>query len=283
MTPASDTRVDGPAPIRIEARTGWPGFGLREAWEWRELLVFLVERDVRVRYKQTVFGATWAVAQPVITMVLFTVVFGRVAGLPSEGVPYPLFSLAGTVPWALVAGGLTAASASLVQNEALVKQVYVHKMLVPASSVLANVVDVLIAIVVLVCVAAGYGYWPSPRLLVLPALVALGVAVVLGVALVLCAVNVLYRDVRILLPYVIQVWLFATPVAYSVTAVDEENRWLFALNPLVGVVEGVRWAVLGTGNDLPLYLASSVGGAAVGLLFGGYVFRRLEPSFADVV
>lgn len=266
----------------IEARPGWRGFGLGEAWRWRELLVFLVERDLRVRYKQTVFGATWAIAQPLITMVIFTLIFGRVADLPSEGVPYALLSLSGTVPWAIVASGLTAASASLVQSQSLIKKVYIHKMLVPASALLAHVVDVLIALAVLVAVAWASGYGPSLRLLAMAPVLLVGVTMVLGVGLVLSALNVLYRDVRILLPYLVQVWLFATPVAYSMRAVDESAHWLFALNPFTGVVEGTRWAVLGAGNHVPWMLGSSVIWSVVLLLVGAYVFRRLEPSFADV-
>lgn len=271
-----------PLVTRIEPTVGFRGYALREAWRSRELLVFLTERDLRVRYKQTFFGAAWAVAQPVITMVLFSLVFGRLAGLPSEGVPYPLFVLAGTVPWGLVSSGLVTASTSLVSNQALIKKVYVHKMLVPASALLAHLVDVLIAIAVLVVVAAGYGIWPTPRLLALPVILVLGVAIVLGVALAMSAVNVIFRDVRFVVPYAVQIWMFATPVAYSLTAVDAGYRWWFALNPFVGVVEGTRWVMFGRANDLPLYLATSVVGAAALLALGGYVFRRLESSFADV-
>ena len=271
-----------PETTRIEPVVGWPGYGLGEAWRSRELLIFLTERDLRVRYKQTVFGAAWAIAQPLIAMVLFTLVFGRLAGLPSEDVPYPVFVLAGTVPWGLVSSGLTTASSSLVASQALIKKVYIHKMLVPASALLAHLLDVVIAMAVLVCVAAAYGYWPTWRLLALPALLVLAFAVVLGLALAASAVNVVFRDVRFVIPYVVQVWLFATPVAYSVTAVDAGYRQWFAANPFVGVVEGTRWIVLGTSNDLPLYVTSSVVGAVVLLLGGGYVFRRLEPSFADV-
>lgn len=274
--------VRSPGVTRIEPPSGWPGFGLGETWRSRELLVFLTERQLRVRYKQTAFGAAWAVAQPLLTMVVFTLVFGRVAGLPSEGVRYELFVLAGTVPWSLAANGLTGASTSLVQNQALIKKAYIHKMLVPSSTVLAIVVDVLIALVVLMGVAAAYGYSPSVRLLVLPLVLLVGVMVILGIGLALSALNVLYRDVRIVMPYIVQVFLFVTPVAYSVTAVDEGQRWLFALNPFVGVVEATRWAVLGAGNDLLLYGTSSVVGGVVLLLFGCYVFRRLESSFADV-
>lgn len=273
-----------PQPIttQIEPIEGWRGFGLAEAWRSRELMVFLTERDLRVRYKQTFFGAAWAVAQPVIAMVLFTLVFGRLAGLPSEGVPYPLFSLAGTVPWGLVGSGLTTASASLVANQALIKKVYIHKMLLPASSLLAHVVDIAIALAVLLVVAAAYGYWPTPRLLAMPAILLLAFAIVLGVALASSAVNVLFRDVRFVVPYLIQIWLFMTPVAYSVTAVDEAQQRWFALNPFVGVVEATRWAVLGTGNHLLLYVSTSVVGAVALVVVGGYVFRRLEPTFADV-
>lgn len=273
---------DRQSVIRLEATTGFRGFALKDAWRARELLIFLTERDLRVRYKQTFFGAAWAVAQPVITMVLFTLIFGRLAGLPSEGVPYPVFVLAGTVPWGLVASGLTTASTSLVSNQSLIKKVYIHKMLVPASALLAHVVDVAVAVVVLVAVAAAYGIWPSPRLLVLPVVLLIGVAIVLGMALALSAVNVVFRDVRFVVPFFVQAWMFGTPVAYSLTAVDGAYRWWFALNPFVGVVEGARWAVLGTSNNLPLYLGSAAGGAVVLLVLGGYVFRRLEPSFADV-
>jgi lipopolysaccharide transport system permease protein len=269
--------------MRIEPRSGWTGFVTREAWQSRELLVFLAERDLRVRYKQTFFGALWAIGQPLLTMVVFTLVFGRVAKLPSQGIPYAILALGGTVPWSLVAGGLANASNSLVQNEALITKVYIPKMLLPAATILATLVDTMVALTLLVIVAAFYGVWPSWHILALPLFIALGAAIVFGLGLLLSAVNVVYRDVRYVVPYLIQAWLFASPVGYAMSAVDSRLRPWFAINPMTGVIEGFRWSVLGTHAQLGLFVTASVIGAVVLLIVGGLLFRRLEPSFADVV
>lgn len=268
--------------LRLEPTRGWRGFALKEAWRSRELLVFLAERDLRVRYKQTFFGAAWAIAQPVISMLLFTLVFGRVAKLPSAGLPYALLALSGTVPWMLVASGVSSATTSLVGNPSLISKVYVHKMLLPAATVLATLADLAIAIVLLIVVAGFYDVWPTWHLLVLPFFILLGTCIVLGVGMLLAAVNIVYRDVRYVVPYLVQAWLFATPVAYAVTALDDDVQWWFALNPFTGIVEGFRWSVLGTGSHLPLFVSTSVVGAILMLVGGAYVFRRLEPIFADV-
>ena len=269
--------------VRLAKREGWPGFGFVGLWHDRELLWFLTQRDLKVRYKQTFFGAAWALGQPLITMLVFTLIFGRIADLPSEGLPYSVFVLAGLVPWGLVASGVPAASMSLLSNVPLITKVRIHNMLVPAATVLGSIVDLGIAMVLLVVVAGFHGIAPQPELLALPLFVALDIAVVLGVGLLLASVNVLFRDIRYLVPFGVQLWLFLTPVVYPAGEIEGGLRWLYALNPMVGVVEGFRWSVLGAGGELGHVLPFSVVGAVVLLLVGAYTFRRIEPRFPDVV
>lgn len=269
--------------VRLERTDGWRGFGFRDLWRDRELLWFLAQRDLKVRYKQTFFGAAWAIAQPMITMFVFTVIFGRLADLPSQGLPYSVFVLGGLVPWGLVASAVPSTSVSLLSNVALITKVRIHNMLVPAATVLAALVDLAIAIALLVVYAAGHGVYPGPEILALPLFVALDAAVVFGVGLLLASVNVLYRDIRYAVPFGVQVWLFLTPVVYPVGEVDASIRWLYGLNPMVAVVEGFRWSVLGASTHLGDVIITGALGAIALLLGGAYVFRRIEPSFADVV
>lgn len=279
-------RPAAPAPrtvVHLAKREGWPGFGFAGLWRDRELLWFLAQRDLKVRYKQTFFGAAWAVGQPLLTMLVFTMIFGRIAELPSEGLPYSVFVLGGLVPWGLVASGVPAASVSLLSNVPLITKVRIHNLLVPAATVLGSVVDLAVAIVLLVVVAAIQGVTPGVELLALPLFVALDVAVVLGVGLLLASINVLFRDVRYVVPFGVQLWLFLTPVVYPTAEVDGALRWLYGLNPMVAVVEGFRWSVLGAGSELGSVLPSGVVGAVLLLLLGAYTFRRIEPRFADVV
>jgi lipopolysaccharide transport system permease protein len=277
------TTEGGDVVVQIRKREGWPGFGFRDLWRDRELLWFLTQRDLKVRYKQTFFGVAWAVGQPLIMMFVFTIIFGRIAHLPSEGLPYSVFVLGGLVPWGLVSNGIPAASVSLLSNVPLITKVRIHNMLVPASTVLGSVVDLFVAIGLVVVYAATQGVWPGLAVFTLPLFIALDVAVVFGLALLLSSVCVLYRDIRYAVPFGVQVFLFLTPVVYPTGAVSGSLRWLYALNPMVGVVEGFRWSLLGSGSHLAGALPASLIGALVLLLGGALVFRRIEPSFPDVV
>ena len=269
--------------IVIRADRSWRDLGLREIWEYRELLFFLIWRDVKVKYKQTHLGVAWAVLQPTLSMLVFSVVFGRVARLPSHGVPYPLFTYAALLPWQLFANALTQSSNSLVNNQSLLTKVYFPRVLLPAASVLGGVVDFAVALSLLFAMMLYYGVYPTPRLLALPLFVLLAVSAALSVGIWLSALNVRYRDVRYTVPFLTQFWLFASPVAYSSAVVPERFRALYSLNPMAAVVDGFRWALLGVE---PLPLAQLLGGALVTLaaLASGLVFfRQTETTFADVV
>lgn len=278
---AEPAHATGPV-LRIRPSTGWASLNLKELWDYRELLYFLVWRDLKVRYKQTALGAAWAVIQPFFTMVVFSIFFGRLAGLPSEGLPYPVFAYAALVPWTYFASALTQSSNSLIDQGRVITKVYFPRLLLPTSAVVAGLVDLAIAFVVLLGMLLYYGIVPTPMILTLPLFVLLAAATTLGVGLWLSALNVQYRDVRYIAPFLIQFWLFLTPIAYSSTLVPEQWRPLYGLNPMVGVVEGFRWALLGTTAPGPLLLASVV--AVSGFLIGGlYYFRRMERSFADLI
>lgn len=267
----------------IRPRSGWVPLDLRELWAYRELLYFLVLRDVMVRYKQTVLGAAWAVLQPVLTMVVFSLFFGKLAKIPSDGVPYPIWSYAALVPWTLFAGALMQASNSLVGGQNLIKKVYFPRLALPIAATLAGLVDFLIAFIVLLVMMAGFGITPTIQLLWLPALVLLALVTALGVALWLSALNVQFRDIKHTLPFLIQLWLFITPIAYPSSIVPEQYRPLLALNPMAGVVEGFRWALLGTDTAPGLMVGISSLVALLLLIGGAFYFRRMEKSFADVV
>ena len=273
----------------IEPTRGWGALRLGDIWEYRELLYFLVWRDVKVRYKQTVLGAAWAILQPFLTMVVFTIFFGRLAKIDSQGVPYPVFSYAALLPWTFFAQGLTQASNSLVGSSHLITKVYFPRMIVPLSAVLGGLVDLLLASVVYVPLMLFYGSVPGPAVLAVPLFLLLALAATIGAGLWLAAVNVEYRDVRHAVPFLVQLWLFVTPVIYPTAFVTNTlvrwhlPPWLYGLNPMVGVVEGCRWALLGIG-DFPagVVAASSVCAAAL-LVSGAFYFRRVERGFADVV
>ena len=278
------------AVIRIEPSRGWSSLGLRDVWAYRELLYFLVWRDVKIRYKQTALGAAWAILQPLLTMLVFTIFFGGLAKVGSDGLPYPIFSFAGLLPWTFFAQGLSQSSGSIVGSSSLITKVYFPRLVIPISSVLAGIVDFAIAFVVLIGMMAYYGIWPAfAAVWWLPALLVLAAITALGVGFWLSALSVEYRDVRFVVPFFVQLWLFVTPVIYpasKVAAKLEElglPRWLYGLNPMAGVVEGFRWALLGVGApQLPVLFAS----AAVALLLlvsGAFYFRRMERGFADVV
>ncbi|MPY93306.1 MAG: ABC transporter permease [Acidimicrobiia bacterium] len=292
MAVAGGTRErSGPAvPHPLSARvaelvpsSGWAPLRLDQVWAFRDLLGYLALRDIKVRYKQTVLGAAWAILQPLLLTAVFTVVFGRLADVPSDGVPYLAFALAGMVMWTFFSAGLTAGSLSLVNNAAMVSKVWFPRLCVPIAAVLATLVDLAAALGALAVVVLGLGLVPGPGVVVLPGLVLLAAAACLGTSLWLSAVNVLYRDVRHMTPFLVQLWLFATPVVYPSSLIEGVWRYVFALNPMVGVVEGTRWALFGSGTQVgPLVLVSSTSALAV-LLGGAYVFRRLERTFADVI
>jgi lipopolysaccharide transport system permease protein len=276
--------IHAAAPIvRISPSRGWVSLRLGDLWEYRELLYFLVWRDVKVRYKQTALGAAWAIIQPVMTMIVFAVFFGRLAKVPSDGVPYPLFAYVALVPWTFFANGLTQASNSLVGSSNLIRKVYFPRLIVPVASVLSGIVDLVLAFSVLVLLLMWYGVGVSLKLLWLPLFGLQAITTALAVALWLSALNVKYRDVRYVVPFMTQFWLFATPVAYPSSLLAEPWRTIYGLNPMVGVVEGFRWALLDIGPAPGAMLAVSSVVSLVLLVGGAYYFRRLERTFADRV
>jgi len=287
--PAAPMRTHEAPTVRIEASRGWASLRLRDVWAYRELLYFLTWRDVKVRYKQTVFGVAWAVLQPLMTMLVFTIFFGGLARVGSDGLPYPLFSYAGLLPWTFFAQGLNLSSNSLVGSGNLIKKVFFPRLVVPLSAVLGGLVDFLVAFVVLIGLMAYYGIWPSAAVAALPVFLLVAMAASLGVGLWLSALNVEYRDFRYIVPFLIQLWLFATPVIYPAGRVQEKLQnmglpgWLYGLNPMVGAVQGFRWALFGRSSFSLADLAASAGSAIFLLLTGLFFFRRMERSFADIV
>jgi lipopolysaccharide transport system permease protein len=272
------------APVAVIRPTrGWAALGLRELWEYRELLYFLVWRDVKVRYKQTAIGAAWAVVQPVCTMVVFSLFFGRLAGVPSDGLPYPIFAYCALLPWQLFAHGLAESGNSLVSSERLITKVYFPRLVIPLAAVMGGLVDFGIAFGVLLVLMAYYGILPTVGVVALPALIALTLATALAVGLWLSALNVQYRDVRYTLPFLAQLWLFATPIAYPASLLPAHWRSLLGLNPMAGVVEGFRWALLGTDAEIGGLFAVSCLVTGLLLLGGLFYFRRAERTFADVI
>lgn len=268
--------------MRIAPSHGWKVLDLREMWEYRELLYFLTWRDIRVRYKQTVLGAAWAIIQPFFTMVVFSLFFGRLAKVPSDGVPYPIFSYAALLPWNYFAYSLSQAGNSLVGSANLIRKVYFPRLVIPLASVLAGLVDFAVAFLVLLGMMVYFGVRPTAGALLLPGFLLLALVTALGVGLWLSALNVKYRDVRYVIPFLTQFWMFATPVAYPSSLLSEPWRTLYGLNPMVGVVEGFRWALLGTQPPSTM-VGVSVLVAVVLLVSGAFYFRRVEKTFADVV
>ena len=279
--PSLSTSSD-PLVRLIEPARGWLPIRFDELWAYRELLYCLVWREVKVRYKQTALGMIWAVAQPLFLMVVFTVVFGRFGQLPSDGVPYPVFAFAALLPWQLFAFALTESSQSVVANQRLVSKVYFPRLIVPIASVCVGLLDCVIAFVVLLALMAWYGVTPGLAVLTVPIWMLLAVLTALGVGLWLAALNVRYRDIRYTLPLLTQGWLLATPVAYSLSLVPPEWQAWYALNPMVGVVEAFRWALLGS-RPLPDAVWISIGTTAVLLTGGLFYFRRTERTFADII
>ena len=269
--------------IRIEPPRGWIPLNLRDLWEYRELLYFLAWRDIKVRYKQTVLGASWAILQPFFTMVVFSLFFGELAGIPSEGVPYPIFSYVALVPWQFFANGLTSSADSIVSSANLIRKVYFPRLVIPSAAIGSGLVDFGLAFLVLLGMMAFYGIVPTVNVLWLPLLLLLALVTSLGAGLWLTAMNVQFRDVRYAVPFLVNAWMFATPIAYPSSLLEEPWRTLYGINPMAGVVEGFRWALLATDTQPGSMVLVSAVVAVVMLVSGAYYFRRMEKTFADVV
>jgi lipopolysaccharide transport system permease protein len=271
------------ASIRIEPPRTWLELRLREVWMYRELLYFFVWRDLKVRYKQTVIGVAWVVLQPLMSMGVFTIFFGRLAKLPSDGLPYPVFYFAALAPWTYFSTALTTTTNVVVDNQRVITKVYFPRLILPFSSVLSGLVDFGIAFVVLLAMVLGYGLRPGVQALWLPLLLLLALATALGIGLWLSALNALYRDVKYVTPFLVQFWMLASPVAYPSSLVPGKWRWLYGLNPMAGVIEGFRWTLTGHGQPPgELMLASAA--AVLVLLVGGLAFfQRMEGTVADLV
>jgi lipopolysaccharide transport system permease protein len=269
--------------VHIKPRSSWASLKLGELWRYRELLYFFVWRDLKVRYKQTFLGAAWAILQPFLTMVVFSIFFGRLAEVPSDDLPYPVFAYSALVPWTFFANGLTQASNSIVSNAGMVKKTYFPRLTLPVATVMAGLVDFALALCVLIGMMFFYQIVPTGNIVWLPLLLLLALVTSLGASLWFAALNVRFRDVRYIVPFLVQFWLFLTPIAYPSSLVPEHWRLIYSLNPMVGVVEGFRWALLGTDTTPgPIIIVSSL--VASFLLLGGTIyFRRMERSFADIV
>jgi lipopolysaccharide transport system permease protein len=270
--------------LRIAPSKGWVPLKLKDLWEYRELLYFLVWRDIKVRYKQTALGATWAIIQPFFTMVVFSIFFGHLAKVPSDGIPYPLFSFAALVPWTFFANGLSQSSNSLVGSGTLITKVYFPRLIIPLAAVFSGIVDFVLAFIVLLGMMVYYGLFPATiNVLWLPLFLLLALTTSLGVGLWLSALNVEYRDVRYIVPFITQFWMLATPIGYPSSLLQQPWRTLYGLNPMVGVAEGFRWALLGTSTAPGPIIAVSSAAAVLILVTGAFYFRRMEKTFADIV
>jgi lipopolysaccharide transport system permease protein len=271
-------------PVHVIApASGWVPIRLRELWEYRELLYFLVWREVKIRYKQTALGVAWAVIQPLFTMVVFTLIFGRLAGMPSDGYPYPVWVYCALLPWQLFAFALGESSNSVVANQRLISKVYFPRLIMPMSAVCVGLVDFAVSFCVLLGLMAWYQVLPGSGFWTVPFWALLAVSTALGIGLWLSALNVKYRDIRYTLPFLTQVLLFATPIAYPISKVSPAWQPFYALNPMVGVVEGFRWALLGTSGWAGMSVVVSVAVVAALLVSGLFYFRRMERTFADIV
>ena len=269
--------------VRVAPQRGWLELGLGELWEYRGLLYFLVWRDIKVRYKQTVIGAAWAVLQPFMTMVVFSLFFGMLARIPSQGLPYPIFYYCAVLPWTYFAGALQGATQIVVEHQRVITKVYFPRVLLPVAAVLSGLVDFVIGFVVFLGMMLSYGIAPTKAALFLPALLLLAVLTALGVGLWLATLNAIYRDVRYVVPFLVQFWLFASPVAYPSALVPAKWRWLYGLNPMAGVIEGFRWALTGHGQPPDRMLLVSAGMVVLLLCGGVAYFKKMEATIADVV
>ena len=271
------------ASVLIRPISGWVPINLRDLWEYRELLYFLTWRDIKVRYKQTALGMAWVVLQPLLLMLVFTIFFGRLVELPSDRISYPIFTYTALLPWQLFSRALNEGSMSLIAHERVITKTYLPRILLPASAVLASLIDFGIAFLVLIGFIIFYGVYPGLAIFTLPLFVLLLVLAAFGVSLWLAAFNVMYRDVRYMLPFLTQIWMFATPIIYPVSVVPDSWRLLYSLNPMVGVVEGFRWALLGESNGMDVTIGLSVFVVA-GVLGGGVLyFQSVQQTFADVI
>jgi lipopolysaccharide transport system permease protein len=280
----AEQAVQGEPPVlRIAPPRGWLDIDFKELWAARELLYFFVWRDIKVRYKQTAIGAAWAVIQPFMTMVVFSLFFGKLAKMPSHGLPYPIFYYSALLPWMYFAGAVQNATNVVVEQQHVITKVYFPRLVLPLSAVVSGLLDFGISFVVFLGMMAYYRIMPGLALLLFPCFLLLAVATALGVGLWLSALNAIYRDVRYVIPFLVQFWLFASPVAYPSSLVPERWRWLYGLNPMAGVIEGFRWALTGHGQPPSILLTVSAG-AVVLLVIGGILyFKRMEGTIADVV
>ncbi len=277
------TSPSAPETIRLQPGKGWAPLDLADLWRFRELAFFLTWRDIKVRYKQTLLGASWAVLQPLLQMLIFNFLFGSLAGLPTDGIPRPIFTFAALLPWNLFSNALNEASRSLVSNRNMITKVYFPKLLIPLSSVMSGIVDFGIAFLILVGMMFVYSVQLTAAIFALPLFLLLALMAALGVGLWLAAWNLHYRDVKYLLPFLSQFWMLASPIAYPLSNIPAQWQTLYALNPMVGVVEGFRWALLGSGAFPTLPVAISLAVSLVFLVSGLFYFRRLERTFADTV
>lgn len=269
--------------VRIEARRGWLALDLGELWAYRDLVYFFVWRDIKVRYKQTVIGAAWAILQPVLTMLVFSLFFGKLAKIPSQGLPYPIFYYTALLPWNYFASAMQGATNIVVENQRVITKIYFPRVVLPVSSILSGLVDFAISFAVFLALMAYYRMVPTRAVIWLPAFLLLAVLTALGVGLWLSALNALYRDVRYVVPFLVQFWLFASPVAYPSSLVPVKWRWLYGLNPMAGVIEGFRWALTGHGDPPNILLAASSGAVVLLVLSGLVYYHAMEGTIADVV
>jgi lipopolysaccharide transport system permease protein len=279
-----ESSVEAPLPtLRIAPPGGWFDLDLREFWHAREMLYFFVWRDIKVRYKQTVIGGAWAILQPFLTMVVFSLFFGRLAKMPSEGLPYPIFYYSALLPWLYFASALQGATTVIVDQQKVITKVYFPRLALPVSAVISPLVDFAISFAFFLLMMAFYHVRPSLPMLLLPLFLALAIFTALGVGLWLSALNAIYRDVRYVVPFLVQFWMFASPVAYASSLVPERWRWLYGLNPMAGVIEGFRWALTGRGDPPSVLLAASVTGVVLLVISGVLYFKKMEGIIADVV
>jgi len=281
MTPPS-TETAVPV-VRIQPTGGFLELNLRELWDYRELLYFLVWRDVKVRYKQAVIGVGWAILQPFLTMIVFSIFFGHLAKLPSGGLPYPIFYYSALLPWNYFAQALTGATNSMIENQRIITRIYFPRLILPLAAVLTGLVDFAIAFIILLAMLWWYGISPSPTLALLPIFGLLAVMTALGVGVWLAALNAVYRDVRYVIPFLLQFWLFASPVVYPSSLVPPHWQWVYGLNPMAGVIEGFRWGLTGQGRPPDLMLCATAGAVALILVGGLLYFQWMEETVVDVV
>ncbi len=268
--------------IIIRPPSGWMPIDLKELWAYRELIYTFSTRDIKVRYKQTALGAAWAIIQPLFAMVVFTIFFGGLAKIPSEGIPYPIFSYSALLPWTLFAEGVSRSTSSMISNANIMTKVYFPRMIMPISGIISPLVDFAVAFIFLIGMILYYGFVPTTNIIWLPAFILLALATSLGVGLWLSALNVQYRDFQYTVPFLIQIWLYASPVVYASSLVPDKYRMIYGLNPMAGVIEGFRWALLGT--EPPSYMVFvSVMMVVLILISGSYYFKRMEKNFADIV